>query len=346
MKKRQHYFIFFGFILTIYLSSINGDMLKSLKESPSGFIIEEKRIIIPGYPDAFNPSIIRWYDNKLLLIFRARNKKNKKPNLIGFAWLDEKFEVTLPPILLTIYGENNRKLSRAQNPKLVRSGDIYYIAYNNIINNYDLETRRMVFSPLKYNGNQFYIENPEYLLNFPKDEESWREKNWSPFDFNGTLLFSYRLNPHLVLQPLMQNNECKEIASTEKKINWEWGEIHGGTPSILDDDHYLGFFHSWIDIKTEESTNEKISHYFIGAYCFENKYPFELTHISNTPIYSNNFYTSPTYKTWKPLKVVYPGGHVFDDHYIWVVYGKQDHECWVMKIDKQSLLNSLVPCRT
>ena len=346
IQTHQFFNIILGCISICYLSRIEGNLLKDLEESPSEFIIEEKRIIIPGYRDAFNPSIIRWYDGRLLLTFRTRNPKNKKPNLIGFAWLNEKFEVVSHPTLLSIYGEDHRKTSRPQNPKLIRSGETYYIVYNNTLNDFDLETRRMVIAPLHYKNNQFYIENPEYLLHFPGDTNTWREKNWSPFDYNGTLLLSYTLNPHLVMQPLMHANECKQVAVNNQEIEWEWGNIHGGTPSLIDSDHYLGFFHSWIDIKNDECPNNKISHYFIGAYCFETKYPFAITHISKRPIFKNSFYKSAHYKTWKPLKVIYPGGHVFDDNYIWVVYGKQDHECWVMKIDKQSLLNSLRSVQT
>ncbi len=38
---------------------------------------------------------------------------------------------------------------------------------------------------------------------------------------------------------------------------------------------------------------------------------------------------------------VYPGGFVYDDNYIWVVYGKADCQVWIMKMDKKALLDSL-----
>jgi predicted GH43/DUF377 family glycosyl hydrolase len=55
------------------------------------------------------------------------------------------------------------------------------------------------------------------------------------------------------------------------------------------------------------------------------------------------FYTEPYYTTWKPLRVVFPMGYVFDGDYIWLAYGRQDFEIWVAKIDKKLLYESLMP---
>ena len=33
-----------------------------------------------------------------------------------------------------------------------------------------------------------------------------------------------------------------------------------------------------------------------------------------------------------------------DEEHVWIVYGRQDHELWVAKLDKKGLLESLVDC--
>ena len=87
-----------------------------------------------------------------------------------------------------------------------------------------------------------------------------------------------------------------------------------------------------------------MTHYFMGAYTFSAKPPFQITRISTEPIIGKNFYNGPAYTTWKPLRVVFPTGCLMDEDFIWVTYGRQDFEIWVAKFDKQALLESLVSC--
>jgi hypothetical protein len=80
----------------------------------------------------------------------------------------------------------------------------------------------------------------------------------------------------------------------------------------------------------------------MGAYTFSCKPPFDILSMSPQPIVAEDFYRSPAYKTWKPLKVVFPGGICADKDFIFVAFGKQDHEAWIVKMDKDKLLKSLV----
>ncbi|MEI8125500.1 MAG: hypothetical protein WCG42_07080, partial [Parachlamydiaceae bacterium] len=85
------------------------------------------------------------------------------------------------------------------------------------------------------------------------------------------------------------------------------------------------------------------NHYFMGAYTFQAEYPFAITGLSHYPIVHKSFYEGPMYKTWKPLRVVFPSGFIVEGDDIWLLYGRQDHEVWVAKIDKTKLLLSLKP---
>jgi hypothetical protein len=274
--------------------------------------------------------------------FRTRDPVSKVANLTGFVWLDEDFKPVGKASLLTINNDVPLKISKAQGARLVKFNNVYFIVYNNILDTKDLETRRMIVAHLIYNKNRFSISDPKYLLSFEGDPTRWREKNWSPFQYKGRLYFSYTLNPHRVFHLPRSSSKCQTVAITEKEIDWEWGELRGGAPAIQDGEHFFGIFHSWKDLKSVQSGGEKIAHYFMGAYLFEARPPFQITHISKSPIIGKSFYHSPDYETWKPLKVVYPCGMLFDHQSVWAFYGKQDHECWVVKMDKKGLMNSLV----
>lgn len=334
-----------GFLLIFMVTSAIGARgLPDFDKKIQPFILEEKQLIIPGYPDAFNPSLIRWYDGRLLLSFRTREPLTHSSHLMGFVWLNEDFEPEGEPRLLSIYEEAPLKTSRAQDPRLIRVGDAYYIVYNNILSNEDLETRRMLVARLHYEDDHFYIIKPQYLLDFKGDKKNWREKNWSPFEYQGKLFFSYSLNPHRVFMPSLLDGKCETGACTMmENFHWKWGELRGGTPAVLDHDHYIGFFHSFMDMASVQSKGKIISHYFMGAYCFNSKFPFALTHMSPEPIVGKTFYGGPDYPTWKPLKAIFPGGIMVDEKYVWVVYGRQDYEAWVVKMDKEGVIKSLVP---
>ena len=114
---------------------------------------------------------------------------------------------------------------------------------------------------------------------------------------------------------------------------------------MLIDGEYLAFFHSSTYMSTVHSKGRVIQHYFMGAYTFAAEPPFELTRISPEPIVGKDFYKGREYTTWKPLRVVFPCGFVFNDRFIWIAYGRQDHEVWIAKLDKKKLFDSLIPVR-
>lgn len=332
--------VLFAFILTLSTSVFSFENIKI-----QDFVLEEKQIHISGYPDAFNPSIVRFSNGKLLLVFRTRDPLTGSTHLMRFCWLNEAFEPVGKSIPLKIYESNPLSKSRAQDPKLIRVHNTFYIVYNNIYKEEDDEARRMIVAELHYDKDEFFIVNPERLLKFKGEKKNeWREKGWTPFAFNDFLLMSYSLSPHRVFFPYLHDSACEEVALTAFKNKWKWGELRGGTQALLDGDYYLGFFHSSIDL--DDKNRNTVTYYFMGAYTFSSKIPFEMKSMSREPIIGKYFYNAPDYPTWKPLKVVFPGGYVFNEKYIWVVYGRQDHESWVMKLDKKKLLDSLILVET
>jgi predicted GH43/DUF377 family glycosyl hydrolase len=306
------------------------------------FILENKQIIIPQFPGAFNASIIRWKES-LLMCFRVRNEKMVSTFEIGLVWLDDNFDPIGTPRILEIKDENPSCQQQKQDPRLIIFNDKLYIVYSNFVTIGNVTTRRMFIASLHIKEDRFYIVNPTCLHPFENCSARW-EKNWVPFVYEQKLLLAYSLVPHRIFQPSLDSGECTTHSLTHSLISWNWGELRGGTPAIKDGDEYIAFFHSSINLATTQSDGKVMPHYVMGAYTFSAKPPFEITRISTQPIVTKRFYDVPYYTTWKPLRVVFPMGFVMDKDYIWVTYGRQDFEIWVAKMDKKHLYSSLTPC--
>jgi predicted GH43/DUF377 family glycosyl hydrolase len=145
------------------------------------------------------------------------------------------------------------------------------------------------------------------------------------------------------MHPFKGTGHCDIFVESEKNIDWHWGQLRGGTQAVLDGDHYLAFFHSSINLATLQSHGNDRLHYFVGAYTFSAHPPFEIQSISPVPIVGKKWYHGKEYKPyWNPVQVVFPCGLLIENDYIYLSYGRQDHEMWISKIDKKQLYQSLV----
>lgn len=317
-----------------------------LEQKAQDFVLETKKIEIPGYPHAFNPGITRWY-GRLLLSFRVIPDRKQSYNAeIGLVFLDEDFRPASEPQLLNLRDEFSIAPCRAEDARLIAVGDKLYIVYDD-----NTEAKlskggfRVFVSQLHYDGEHFIPDPIERLSCFEGESRYRREKAWVPFSYQGKLLLSYSLLPHLIFYPHLDGSGmCKTLCRTKSAIEWQWGELRGGTPAININGQYLAFFHSSIEMATVHSEGKKIAHYFIGAYTFSSDPPFAITAISPEPIIGKNFYSGTRYKPyWKPVRCVFPCGYVYDENFIWIVYGRDDHEAWVAKLNWHNLLKSLTP---
>lgn len=344
-------------VMAIFTSFIGASI--NLEDRTQDFVLESKRINIPGFPHAFNPSIIRW-NGSLLMSFRTIPSEYAELNellaldpllncsgesRIGLVWLDESFSPRGPAQILDLQGNEHSTPARSEDARLVLINDCLYMVYSDnrevVVTNGGF---RVYVSQIFYEGGEFLAPYSECLDSFEGESQQRREKNWVPFDYKGHLLMSYSLLPHRILRPLIGTGQCETFSMTKSSLLWKWGELRGGTPGLLVGDEYLSFFHSSIDISTSHSNNEIVPHYFMGAYTFSSNPPFSITQISKEPIIGKNFYNGDEYKPyWKPVRVVFPCGFIFDNEYVWVAYGRQDHEVWMVKLDRKGLFDSLEP---
>jgi predicted GH43/DUF377 family glycosyl hydrolase len=318
-----------------------------LEEMAQDFVLETKKIEIPGYPDAFNPSIIRW-EGRYLMSFRViPDPKFSFQSWIGLIFLDDDFHPVGPPQPLDMR-QGCQTPCRAEDARLILIGDQLWMVYSD--NREKKISRggfRVYIAKVANDGDLFFLENIECLSCFEGEDRNVREKNWVPFDYQGNLLLAYSLQPHKILCPIVGTGECESVACSRSEIQWDWGVLRGGTPALLDSSgDYLAFFHSTKDMESLHSQGKIVSHYFFGAYTFSRHPPFAITRISPDPIVGKGFYEGRDYKPyWKPVRVVFPCGFVMNDDFIWIAYGRQDHEIWIVKLDKNGLLNNLKPVR-
>ncbi len=309
-----------------------------LEKMVQDFVIETKRISIPGFEDAFNPSIVN-FNGQLLMSFRTYHPEYQTTHEIALVFLNDQFEPLSPPQILQFSNPDPDCLQKRQDPRLIQVGEKLYIVYNNAIHG---EVRRMLFGEIQFEDTGPIVKSAELIANFEDMLDTRSEKNWVPFDYYGKLHFAESIHPHKIFVPLVGNRSCATLFSSDFLNPWNWGALRGGTPAIRVGDEYLAFFHSSKNLATEHSQGVLMPHYFMGAYTFSATPPFTITRISPEPIVGKNFYEGKAYKTWRPLRVVFPGGFCANDDFIWVLYGRQDHESWVVKLDKKGLMNSLI----
>lgn len=319
--------------------------LVDIESKAQGFVLETKQIQIPGYPIAFNPSLIRWR-GQLLMSFRIiPDRRRKYDSEIGLVFLNEDFKPISDPQLLSLRDEYTTAPCRAEDARLLTIGDRLFAIYDdNTEEKLSKGGFRLYVAELFFDGEHFIAGNVERLSYYEGETRDLREKAWVPFEYQGALLLAYSLLPHKIFCPRLDGSEtCDTIALSTSLIDWRLGTLRGGTPGFIDNDRYLAFFHSSKEMATAHSNGQKILHYFIGAYTFSKEPPFQITSISPEPIVGKGFYNGAVYNHYfKPIRCVFPCGYIFDGPFLWLAYGRDDHECWVAKIDKQKLLESLV----
>lgn len=168
-------------------------------------------------------------------------------------------------------------------------------------------------------------------------------KNWPMFEYgNGTILFVERIQPLRIVIAAPRNPGGNYWLSHTVSLSvmtnfcWNYGEVRGGTPALLVGDEYMGFFHS-----NRGYQGALMNTYWLGFYSFSSKPPFVLTRFSKFPIVSKEMGEGWTYR-FSMDYCIFPVSFRFDEDYIYVSYGKNEKEGWVVKLDRKKLLANAV----
>ncbi len=299
-----------------------------------------KRIILKNFPGAFNPSLIK-IDRGLLLSFRySPDPLQPWISYIGVVLLNDDLQQIGEPELLKTRAAFSYTHSQAEDARLFVYKGKLHILYNDNLdttNPSSLQRRDMFMAKLTYAKGRYALSAPVKIFHHTKYAKVFWQKNWVPFEWNDTLLFSYMLNPHEVLYPDFEDGTCVTISESADPLKWNWGTLRGGTPALLVDGEYLAFFHSSMQAISAASEGNMMLHYYMGAYAFSANPPFEIKRISSAPIIGKGFYTVSSCEK----RVIFPGGFVIKGSSIYVAYGKDDCEMWIATISKDKLKKSM-----
>jgi len=210
-----------------------------------------------------------------------------------------------------------------------------------------------------------------------KEFPSMDQKNWTPFEYNNEMLFIANIQPHRIVGTSLNHqweghpkgfDPLKIIPPGEKfedglsKVsvgktvclsnitnhNWKHGDIRGGTsPMLIDNNTFLSFFHSSND---PPMTGKVLKTYVFGAYTFNSKPPFNIKAMSSDPILHESMYSGHWAKMHNSFYhidyVSFPMSFVIENGNVLLLYGKQDKDAWVAKIELKGLLGSLKTVKT
>lgn len=325
---------------TYRIAPLNSHLEESLSNAS---ILKTKEIHIPGYPDAYNPSLIPFEDG-YLLSFRVRYHDlasyirklcNVRTDYIGLVKLNQQLDVCGKPYLLDLQSYDDCLSHSAQDARLFKHGKQILLFFNDYgatrhRSSYALYVTELIekegkLQP-KQRAEQLKYENMISI-----------EKNWVPFVAVSDLFLIYSSQPHHILKPDLETGICQSIAQTEPRVAWEWGEIRGGTPALALDEGLLTFFHSSQELPAESFFGSKMGrNYAMGAYIFESTAPFKIKKITPFPLGTIEDYTTSNRR-----KVVFPSGIAIDGETIHVVWGKNDDSIFISTFDKQKLVSEM-----
>jgi len=336
------------FFSQIFCSGIEYDefiihSFSQFEEVGDKLVIDKRMYYFHHYPGSYNPSLIQ-VGEEFWLSFRYH------PDLTNQHWLSDivivRLNKNLDPIsepqVLSTRKKCSPTPSQSEDARLFSYRGSVFLIFNDSIDQLWFSSacrRDMFIAEVFYEKGEFTLSAPLKL--FYEEEYNKRicQKNWTPFEWEKSLLLSYTINPHLVLYPNLKNGECYKCYETSALIEWDFGGLRGGTPAFLVDGSYLAFFHSAKCLRSDSSWGYELWHYFAGVYTFSAEPPFEVQSILPFPLIAKDFYTqSNNYK-----RVIFPGGFAVSGDKIYLAYGKDDCEIWIATIDKKELMSSLEP---
>ena len=327
-------FLFLPFGLSARLSEVDTILKQSLTNAP---IVNAQQIKIPGYSNAYNPSLIP-YKGGYLLSFRfisrcpktIENHFRTDLSFIGLARLDKKFKVFEKTVqLLNVVSYSPKFSLTAEDARLMNVGDRIFIFFNDLPLLGLPGKVAMYFGELIEEQGHFILKEPAKFLNYPHAISV--EKNWSPFSSGDRLYLIYSDQPRIILEVDPNTGYCQEVSRTISNWDWNLGEIRGGTPAFLLNGSFLTVFHSSFPAKTSKGRA-----FVMGAYTFDQDPPFAIRTMTPRPLGDLSNYTQEN-----SPKIVFPGGMVVEDHSIHIAWGKADKQIYITTFNREKLLASM-----
>jgi predicted GH43/DUF377 family glycosyl hydrolase len=303
-------------------------------------IVNMQQIKVPGYPNAFNPSLIPYKEGYLLSFrFRTRgpevmdNQFRMDLSFVGLARLNQQFKVSERSVQLLNIASYCPKFSlTAEDARLLKVGNRIFLFFNDVSLSQEPGQFALYFGEIVEERGLFALKEPAKFLHYSSATPI--EKNWSPFVSGERLYVIYSDDPRIILEVDLNTGHCQEVARAISHNQWNYGEIRGGTPAYLIGDTFLTFFHSSFQAKIPKKRA-----YVMGAYTFDADPPFSIRKMTPLPLGKLADYAEEN-----AAKVVFPGGLVIEDRQVHVSWGKGDKQIWVTTFDRDKLLSSMEIC--
>jgi predicted GH43/DUF377 family glycosyl hydrolase len=301
-------------------------------------IVSTRQIVVPDYPNVYNPSLIEYKDGYLLSFrYKTRCPETVKNNcrtdvsFVGIARLDKNFKVLGKSVQLLNIESFSSKLSLfAEDARLLKVDGRIFIFFNDLPVLQGPGTFAMYFGELVEVQGRFSLREPAKLLNYSQAISI--EKNWTPFVSGGKLYLIYSDQPRVILEVDLNTGYCNEVSRTDVDWKWDLGKIRGGTPAYLVNDQFLTFFHSSFPANIQKGRA-----YVIGAYVFDKDPPFTVRKMT-VPLGDIKDYTQNN-----SSKVIFPAGMVVQENVILVAWGKGDRQIFISTFDREKLFNEMKP---
>ena len=240
-------------------------------------------------------------------------------------------------------------LFAGQDPRLIQFDNKIILFYTNRLEN--PKYVRMGRADLELNeksGTIDIIKN-YYCIHPPHHLNHLDQKNWSPFVYNNTLLLVIYVNPLTVVE--MKDSQNVNYLDTNivskslfKEIPWSYGTLRGGTNAVYLHayDMYLSIFHSRTNLQNGKNGRNT---YFMGAYTFTSKPPFELISVSPFPVLHHYMYVGKwDYLTKRTIDYCpFPMSLSLEsDNTLLLTFGHNDEYGYITKITLADLLSSMM----
>lgn len=288
---------------------------------------------IPGFPKAYNPSLVVYEDGYLL---SARcdsvSKDGIRNSHLVLVRLDAEFNVATKPYQLSFVLENH-DISNVEDVRLFWFEGRLWAIFNSI-NKVAPGTQRMHVAELIATADDRFRIGSLVML---RSSEQRVEKNWTPFVVDSDLYVVYSISPeHRIMRPDLESGQMTEMRST-KGFYWDYGVPHGGTPALRYNDKFISIFHG--ATKTVFKDGSVLVPYAIAAYTFSSKPPFAIEGYTPNAVDAPGMYDFSR----NPRKIVFASGMVIRGDTAFVVSGINDDAMLLSSVDLKLVEKALVP---
>jgi predicted GH43/DUF377 family glycosyl hydrolase len=301
---------------------------------------ETKLLIRPNYKD-FKFSYLKCKKTKLDLQHGFFNGCIIKNNLkedeyicayrenednIYLCRLDSKFDI----IIFSLF---DLKLHHSADPRLIWTKNnqllMVYSYYEE-----KMETEHIVGLIVMENDNKF-VKNIPFRIS--PAMLNTRQKNWVPFEHQGDIYFVGEIKPHTIYK---LNNFCDNQTELMYSLDWKpkWfshAHMRGNTPPVLlDDDTFLGTFHT-------VETIGGVHFYDNGFYTFKANPPFNAIKSASRTFLPAEAACEAYFRKHEHIVCPFPIGIVRDKDDIHISYGDNDSSVKIISTTINEVLFNL-----